>query len=132
MGTAENKELIQKIFTEMSQGNVKPLLGILGEDICWTVIGTTKLSGTFRGKQDIYNRLLMPLGSQLKSDIKITVKSLMADGDQVVVEGYGKALTKEGKAYNNVYCWVLRLAEDKITEMTEYLDTELITKTFGS
>ncbi len=132
MGTAENKELIQKVFAEMSQGNVKPLLGILDENICWTVIGTTKLSGRFQGKQEIYNRLLKPLGSQLKSNIKITVKSLIADDDQVVVEGYGKALTKEGKAYNNVYCWVVRIAEGKITEMTEYLDTELIAKTFGS
>jgi len=131
MGAAENKELIQKVFTEMSQGNAKPLLAILGKDICWTVIGTTKLSGTFRGKQEIYNRLLKPLGSQLQSNIKITVKSLMADGDQVVVEGSGKALTKEGKTYNNTYCWVLKLAEGKVTEMTEYLDTELVIKTFG-
>ena len=131
MGAAENKELIQKVFTEMSQGNAKPLLAILGKDICWTVIGTTKWSGTFRGKQEIYNRLLKPLGSQLQSNIKITVKSLMADGDQVVLEGYGKALTKEGKTYNNTYCWVLKLAEGKVTEMTEYLDTELVIKTFG-
>jgi ketosteroid isomerase-like protein len=32
-----------------------------------------------------------------------------------------------GRPYNNVYCIVCRFADGKIQEMTDYVDTELIT-----
>jgi hypothetical protein len=45
----------------------------------------------------------------------------------VVVEGRGQVTTKTGKPYDNSYCWIYRLADGKIKEITEYLDTELVT-----
>jgi hypothetical protein len=44
MATADNKQLMQHIFTDMAQGNFEPFLAHMAEDIRWTVIGTTKLS----------------------------------------------------------------------------------------
>jgi ketosteroid isomerase-like protein len=46
-----------------------------------------------------------------------------------VVECRGKVTTKTGKPYNNTYCWVCRLVDGKLTELTEYLDTELVATT---
>jgi len=33
--------------------------------------------------------------------------------------------------YNNTYCNVYRIADGKIRQLTEYLDTELVTTAFG-
>jgi ketosteroid isomerase-like protein len=39
--------------------------------------------------------------------------------------------TKTGKPYNNTYCNVFKVVGGKIKEITEYLDTELVTAAFG-
>jgi uncharacterized protein len=44
-----------------------------------------------------------------------------------VVECRGRVTTKAGKAYNNTYCNVFRLAGGKLKELTDYMDTELLT-----
>jgi uncharacterized protein len=49
----------------------------------------------------------------------------IAEDDHVVVEGRGHATTRSGKAYNNTYCWIYRIADGKAQEITEYMDTEL-------
>src|SRR5262249_22127612 len=56
----------------------------------------------------------------------------IAEGDYVVVECHGQnTTTTAGKAYNNTYCFVHRVTEGKVHEITEYLDTELVTAAFG-
>jgi uncharacterized protein len=131
MATADNKQLMQHIFTEMAKGNFEPFLGHMAEDIRWTVIGTTKLSRTLTGKQEVLDQLLTPFTTQLDGPIRVTAHNFIAEGDYVVVEGHGQAMTKTGKPYNNTYCFVFRLANGKVQELTEYLDTEVITAAFG-
>jgi uncharacterized protein len=40
-------------------------------------------------------------------------------------------MSKKGVPYNNTYCHVFRIVNGKIKEVTEYLDTELVTRAFG-
>jgi len=47
--------------------------------------------------------------------------------DYVVVEARGNNTTKTGKPYNNAYCFVIRLHGGQLKEITEYMDTELVT-----
>jgi hypothetical protein len=47
------------------------------------------------------------------------------------MQARGKATTKSGKSYNNTYCQVFRIVNGKVQEVTEYLDTELVTSAFG-
>ena len=47
------------------------------------------------------------------------------------MQARGNSRTKSGDTYNNTYCQVFRLANGKVQEVTEYLDTELVTTAFG-
>jgi len=47
------------------------------------------------------------------------------------MQAHGMALAKNGKRYDNTYCQVFKFANGKICEVTEYLDTELVTSVFG-
>jgi len=131
MGAAENKQLIRDMFAELSKGNAQAFLGNMADNVRFTIIGTTKFSGTFNGKQELVNKVLTPLTSQLEGGLTITVDNLIAEGDHVVMQGRGKSTTKAGKSYNNTYCQVFRIANGKVQEITEYLDTELVTTAFG-
>ena len=131
MSADQNKETIRRNFAELANGNGQPLLDSLADDVNWTIIGTTVLSKTFRGKQGVIEGLLGPFAAALDGHIHIHVDNLLADGDYVIVQGRGEAMTKRGVAYNNTYCWVYRFGGGLIREITEYLDTELVTKAFG-
>ncbi len=132
MSAADNKVVIRNNFAELAKGNGEPLLASLADDVQWTIVGTTVLSKTFNGKQAVIDGLLVPFRNALvDGHIHIHVDNLLADGDYVVVQGHGEAMTKRGVAYNNTYCWVYRFANGRIAALTEYLDTELVTRAFG-
>jgi uncharacterized protein len=132
MGAAENKQRMQDIFAELAAGNSRPFVDSFAEDIQWTLIGSTEWSGTFRGKQSVLTELLGPLRAQLAERLKVTPHRFIADGDHVVVEARGQATTKAGQPYNNSYCWIYRLADGKLQEVTEYMDTQLVADALGS
>jgi len=132
MSAAENKQLMQNIFSELSKGNGKPFVESLADDFCWTIIGSTKWSRTYRGKEAVLTELLRPLFAQFADQYTTTAHRFIAEDDYVVVECRGRFTTKSGKPYNNTYCWVCRVAEGKLQELTEYLDTELVTAALGT
>lgn len=126
MSVTENKKLLQEVFAELSKGNGQPFLEIMADDFCWIITGTTEWSRTYSGKQIVLTKLLQPLFAQFETQFTNTAHRFIAEDDLVVVECRGNVMTKKGKPYNNTYCYVCRLADGKLKELTEYLDTELV------
>jgi len=131
MGAAENKKLIQEMFAELSKGNAQGFLNNLADDVQFTIMGTTKYSLTCNGKQELLSKVLGPLSAQLEGGLTITPDNFIAEGDFVAMQARGKSTTKTGKPYNNTYCQIFRIVNGKIQQVTEYLDTELVTAAFG-
>ena len=128
---SENKQLMKGIFAELSQGNSQPFLDALGDDVRWTISGSSKWSRTFEGKQAVLTQLMAPLFALFADRYKAVASRIIADADYVVVEAKGSVTTKTGKPYNNSYCWIFRIEGGKVREITEYLDTELVTAALG-
>lgn len=126
MSASENKKLMKDIFEQLSEGDGKPFIESLDDNICWIIMGTTKWSKTYKGKQVVLTELLQPLFAQFADQYKNTAHRFIAEDDYVVIECRGQVTTKMGSPYNNHYCWVCCLAESKLQEIIEYSDTELI------
>jgi uncharacterized protein len=131
MSSAENKALLQNIFAEMAKGNARPFVDAMADDFAWTVTGTTAWSRTYQGKKVVLEELLGGLRERLEPPIVTIAQRFIADGDIVAVEARGKNRTKEGVPYENKYCFVFRVADGKLRELTEYMDTEMVTRVFG-
>lgn len=131
MDTAGNKQLVQDIFSELAQGNSRPLVESMADDFCWTVAGSNDWAGAYRGKQVVLDKLLARLRSRIEGRVKTIARRFIAEGDFVVVEARGNNTTKTGVPYNNAYCFVIRLAEGRLQEITEYMDTELVSSVLG-
>lgn len=129
MSASENKQLLQHVFAEMANGKTKPFGEILADDVRWKIIGTTRYSKTYEGKQAVYKELLEPLFSQFANQYENHAQRFIAEDDFVVVQSRGRVTTKAGKEYNNEYCYVFRLEGGKVTELTEYCDTAMIDRT---
>ena len=130
---AVNKQLLRRVYAEISKGNVQPLLDSLADDVEWTIIGTTALSGTSRGKQEVIDKLLKPIRARLADGpIVFQPERFIAEGEYVVMQAEGRATALSGKPYNNTYCIVCRIVDGKVKEMVDYIDTELITTALGA
>jgi ketosteroid isomerase-like protein len=121
----------QRFYDAGNSGDMDTAFGLISDDIQWANIGSTSLSGTFWGKEELFEKLLGPLFGRLEQGIRMTVHRLVAEGDYVVAQTSGQAMTTDGRPYNNSYCWIIRIADGKFAEVTEFMDTELITSTFG-
>ena len=131
MSTAENKKLLQEVFSELAKGNSRPLVDAMAEDFSWTVTGATPWSKTYAGKSVVLSELFGTLSSRIDGRIRTIPDRFIAEEEHVVVQAHGNNTTKAGKPYNNRYCFVFRVAEGKLKEVTEYLDTELVTATLA-
>jgi uncharacterized protein len=132
MSAADNKRAMQAAFDELAKGNGRAFVDLMADDFIWKITGTTAWSRTYRGKQSVRKDLLDPLFAQFADQYTNRAQRIIAEDDYVVVECRGRVTTKSGKPYNNEYCYVIRFADGKMRELTEYFDTELVTEALSA
>jgi ketosteroid isomerase-like protein len=126
MTPLENKAFIQTIMEARSRRDSAPFLAAMADDFVWRIVGSTAWSGEYVGKADIRARLLKPLHAQFTVPTSLTPTRILAEGDYVVAECRGDATTISGERYANTYCFVIRMVDGRLKEMTEYMDTALV------
>jgi uncharacterized protein len=108
----------KEISEAFAKGDVEFSATYLAEDIRWNILGNSPVIG----KEEVLEISKM---SQLQSFPVITIKNIIGEGNYVVVESTGKARTNSGKPYNQTYCDVFYFKNEKLKEITTYLDTAL-------
>src|SRR6266508_5400405 len=116
------------VFDELADGNGRPFVDALADDILWQIIGTTQWSGTWEGKPAVQSKLLDPLFAQFATRYRNTAVRLIAEEDYVVIECRGDVTTTTGRPYRNTYCYVCRLEDGKVSELTEYCEDRKSTR----
>jgi ketosteroid isomerase-like protein len=122
---------LEYIFGETSQGNWQPFLDALAEDAEWTVIGSTGWSRTYRSKPQILSDLFAPLRRVLAPPRRSHALYMIAEGNMVAVQGHGENITRDGRKYDNTYCWIFAFRNGQVAAVTEYADTELMRSVLG-
>ena len=120
----ENKKVALAFIKAMSSGDVAGTDACLARDAFTDAKGFGKFAGVRRYEQivgtvDAFNHLFEPGG------LRPEIKTVTAEGDRVVVEFEGKAITKTGEEYFNQYCMVITLAGGKVKQVNEYFCTVL-------
>jgi ketosteroid isomerase-like protein len=126
MTAINNKALVQRIMEARARHDPGPFRAAMAEDFVWRIIGSTAWSGTYNGKADVIERLLRPLHTQFTGPSSISPTRILADEDHVVVQCVGDATTLSGQRYANTYCFVIRVENGMMKELTEYMDTALV------
>jgi ketosteroid isomerase-like protein len=128
MTAQRNRDLVVAALN----GENNEFIDLMADDVVWTVPGTTKFSGVYKGKPELLGKLLGPAFAQIASMGRTIIDNVIATDDWVVVQAHAEdRTTVTGQPYNNTYCWVMRVVDGRVTEMTEYGDTELVTDAFG-
>ena len=121
----KNKELVQEFFNLLSSGSDKYLDFYNDESVIWTA-GENAIGGS-RSKSEVVSFAKSVLDSFPKG-ITFNVVNLVAENDYVAAEVEGSAMHVSGKPYNNKYHFLLKIKNNKILELKEYMDTQLAAK----
>ncbi|MDG2111915.1 MAG: nuclear transport factor 2 family protein [Actinomycetota bacterium] len=124
--TDDNRQLVRTAFERWEHGDSRPFFALVADEVRWTVIGTTGISGTFEGKSAFFAQAAGRLTDHFAGPLTATVVDVCADGDKVFVQWEGRATSTAGTDYDQRYCWVLTMAEGRVAEAMAYLDTDLV------
>ena len=121
----KNKELVQEFFNLLSSGSDKYLDFYNDESVIWTA-GENAIGGS-RSKSEVVGFAKSVLDS-FPEGINFNVVNLVAENDYVAAEVEGSGMHVSGKPYNNKYHFLLKIKDNKILELKEYMDTQLAAK----
>ncbi|NNL84988.1 MAG: SnoaL-like domain-containing protein [Myxococcales bacterium] len=133
MSGEANKDIVRRAGDAFGRGDWEELVGLMHDNVAYTLIGSTAFSGTLRGRAAVFEMLSEGLAPSLSTPgIVMSVDNLIAEGEYVAEQARGASRTESGAEYNNSYCRIWRIVEGQILSMTEYLDTELLGRAFDT
>ena len=130
MTAAANKKLMETIFVGAAAGDRTSFVDALADDVIMTVTGQYSWSQTFHGKESVLRDLHGYVSSLLKHRRTVPFR-IIADDEWVAVEARGDMVTLAGERYDNHYCLIYRIVNDKISEIREYNDSALCERVLG-
>jgi ketosteroid isomerase-like protein len=122
--TEANKAAAARLFERFSAGDIAGVMDTMTDDATWWLPGKPgqlPVIGT-RNKAQIA-KLFHAMASQLEGPLKMTVKSAIAEANQVAMEVESLGHLKNGRTYNQEYHFRITLRDGKISAVREYLDT---------
>jgi ketosteroid isomerase-like protein len=120
----QNTATVRDFLEVFSAGNVPGVLDRLDDDATWWVSGKTEGFAGTKTKEEMGKLLESVVPVYKGGALKITPLRIVAAGDRVAVEAEGYAELTNGRVYNPQTSFFFRLANGKITEVREYLDTQ--------
>ncbi|MEM6762202.1 MAG: nuclear transport factor 2 family protein [Pseudomonadota bacterium] len=125
------KRTVREAFRPWENGDSGPFFALVADDVRWTVIGTTKVSGVYTSKAALLENTFGPLLDRLDGPLKTTFIDLAVDGSRVFLRFESLGTGKTGTPYRQTYCFAMRWRNGQIVETVAYLDTELLANIFA-
>ena len=121
MTASAARDVIAGFFADIDAGRAQQAFALLRPDVVYHVIAPPPYGGAFdaaglaRSAAAVFENLAEPL--------RLSVETIVAEGDRVVAEVKGRARTKRGGVYDNDYLFLYRVTDGLIAEAKEYLDS---------
>lgn len=120
----QNKELVLRFLEATGSNDAATVEACVHPDGISVAKGTSRFTGPRRFGTNIAATIatferIIPTG------MRYTFNSATAEGDRVVVEAEGDAVTHDGRPYRNQYCFVCKVADGKVVEVNEYFCTKM-------
>ena len=125
------KDIVTTLFKKWEDGDSSDFFSAVADDLIWTAIGHTRISGISHSKAEYMKKTYLPLQDVFAGGTSCEVKQIIAEDDTVVVEWHGETPLAKGGVYKNDYCWVVRVKAGKLAEVTGYFDTAAVNALFA-
>jgi ketosteroid isomerase-like protein len=114
---------------------------LMAPDVEWVVPGRSAMSGTYKGREAIYEDLstmmwdtgdgrgggVQGLNREVGFDLMVDEVVALEDG-RILVRAHGKGVGNNGVPYDQEYCWIITVRDGKIAHLRDYCDTVMVEK----
>ncbi|MFI6309786.1 nuclear transport factor 2 family protein [Nocardia fusca] len=133
MSLEENKSIVAEFYSKLCTVDAQEAFDLMAEDADWTMVAKSSIAPLGAVTKQTFIKEMLSTGGSLHPDrnpasvfpdgLELTIKSLTAEGDHVVLEGESYAIAANGNIYNNTYSYHFDIRDGKIQSVREYSDT---------
>jgi ketosteroid isomerase-like protein len=124
--TEANREIIRHAFDAWGDGT-GAITGVFAPEMVWRVEGHSLASKEYGNKHQFNDEVLTPVGARVAASSEpfrpITIRSVHADGDTVIVLWDGRGIANDGQPYENSYAWFMKMQDGKVIDGTAFYDS---------
>ncbi|MEM9631273.1 MAG: nuclear transport factor 2 family protein [Pseudomonadota bacterium] len=117
---------MREAFRPWERGDSGPFFDLIADDVKWTVIGSTPVSGVYHSKQDLIDQAFGPLLEKLDGRMTTRFVDITGEGEKIFLQFTSSGVTKSGLKYNQTYCFAIVMRNSRIVEIVAYIDTDLL------
>jgi ketosteroid isomerase-like protein len=123
--TEANRQTIRQAFNAWQQGT-GPITEVFAPELVWRIEGHSLASKEYGSRQQFIDEVLAPFGARFRPSAPfrpITIRSVYADGDTVIVCWDGRGIANDGQPYENSYAWFMTMRDGKVIDGTAFYDS---------
>jgi uncharacterized protein len=120
-----NRAVIRRAFQAWQDGTA-PIADVFAPDMVWRIEGHSAASREYSDRQAFVDEVLAPFGARFAAGERfrpVRIRSVLADGDTVVVVWDGRGVANDGLPYENSYAWIMRMAGGLVVDGTAFYDS---------
>ena len=124
MNKQENTKLVQQVYENFKNGDIKALLNLLSDNIEWQLpeIENVPFAGKRRGHEEMGQFFASLAGTQEVQHFD--PREFIAQGDKVVALGhYAWRVRSTGREFGGDFAHVFTVHNGKVVRFHEYMDT---------
>jgi uncharacterized protein len=134
----DSKQTVMALYGAYASGDAEKIEGLLHEEAVWTApagnatqvalgLGRPADAGPPRGANDLDRDAIVTFMAynfaRFFGDVENDFRTVVAEGEVVVVEHRLSATLPNGRSYVNDYCFVYEVRDGKVWRIREYMDT---------
>ena len=123
--TETNRRIVRRAFDAWRDGT-GTITNLFAPDMVWRIEGRSLASKEYGDEQQFVAEVLAPFGARFPASAPIrpvTLRSVHADGDTVVVVWDGRGIANDGVPYENSYVWIMRMRDGRVVDGTAFYDS---------
>jgi uncharacterized protein len=123
--TEVDRQTIQRAFDAWHDGTGN-ITDVFAAEMVWRIEGHSLASKEYESKQQFIDEVLTPFGARFSTSDPfrpVTIRSVYADGDTVIVLWDGRGVANDGQPYENSYVWVMKMHEGEVIDGTAFYDS---------
>jgi ketosteroid isomerase-like protein len=134
----DSKQTVMALYGAYASGDAQKINGLLHDEVVWIApagnatqvalgLGRAEDAGPPHGANDLDRDAIVAFMAynfaRFFGDVDNSFRTIVAEGEVVVVEHRLSAKLPNGRTYLNDYCFVYQVRDGKVWRIREYMDT---------
>jgi ketosteroid isomerase-like protein len=125
-----NVEVARSAYAAFLSGDMEAMAGLMSDDIVWHAPGDNLLSGTYRGKEEVFG-FFGKIAEMADGPMQMDIHDVLANDDHAVTL-LTATVSRGGNTFDGRAVHITHVADGQITEFWNYQEDQAAADAFWS